>query len=116
MDQFLVFVYMLMRDASLKQRIPCIIQTAIFGTFSAGKKCASYTGKYGIGYDIPYSESKQNTNFPHYIDFQTVNQLSAKCWSTVCRLSAFVALVQQCSWPKVGQQLVKASCSSLLLH
>ena len=45
MDKFRVFVYMLMRDASLKQRIPCII--SIFGAFSAGKKCALYTGKYG---------------------------------------------------------------------
>ena len=36
-----------MRDASLKQRIPCIIRISIFGAFSAGKKCALYTGKYG---------------------------------------------------------------------
>ena len=48
MDKYRVFVYMLMRDASLKQRIPCIIRISIFGAFSAGKKCALYTGKYGI--------------------------------------------------------------------
>ena len=48
MDTFRVFVYMLMRDASLKQRIPCIIRISIFGAFSAGKKCALYKGKYGI--------------------------------------------------------------------
>ena len=48
MDKFRVFVYMLMRDASLKQRIPCIMRISIFGAFSAGKKCALYTGKYGI--------------------------------------------------------------------
>ena len=41
--------YMLIRDASLKQRIPCIMRISIFGAFSAGKKCALYTGKYGIG-------------------------------------------------------------------
>ena len=41
------FVYMVMRDASLKQRILCIIRIAIFGTFSGGKKCVLYTGKYG---------------------------------------------------------------------
>ena len=49
MDKFRVFVYMLMRDASLKQRIPCIMRILIFGAFSAGKKCALYTGKYGMG-------------------------------------------------------------------
>ena len=48
MDKFRVFVYMLMSDASLKQRIPCIMRISIFGAFSAGKKCALYTGKYGI--------------------------------------------------------------------
>ena len=47
MDTFRVFVYMLMRDASLKQRIPSIMRISIFGAFSAGKKCALYTGKYG---------------------------------------------------------------------
>ena len=47
MDKFRVFVYMLMRDVSLKQRIPCIMRISIFGAFSAGKKCALYTGKYG---------------------------------------------------------------------
>ena len=47
MDKFRVFVYMLMRDASLKQRIPCIMRISIFGAFSVGKKCALYTGKYG---------------------------------------------------------------------
>ena len=31
-----------------KQRIPCIMRISIFGAFSAGKKCALYTGKYGI--------------------------------------------------------------------
>ena len=47
MDKFRVFVYMLMRDASLKQRIPCIIRISIFGAFLAGKKCALYNCKYG---------------------------------------------------------------------
>ena len=47
MDKFRVFVEMLMRDASLKQRFPCIMRISIFGAFSAGKKCALYTGKYG---------------------------------------------------------------------
>ena len=47
MDKSRVFVYMLMRDASLKQRIPCIMRISIFEAFSAGKKCALYTGKYG---------------------------------------------------------------------
>ena len=37
-----------MRDASLKQRIPRIMRISIFGTFSAGKKCALYTAKYGM--------------------------------------------------------------------
>ena len=50
MDKFRVFVYMLMRDASLKQRVPCIMLISIFGNFSAGKKCALYTGKYGTYY------------------------------------------------------------------
>ena len=36
-----------MRDASLKQRISCIIRISIFRAFSAGKKCTLYTGKYG---------------------------------------------------------------------
>ena len=48
MDKFRVFVYMLMRDASLKQRIPCVIRISIFRAFSTGKKCTLYTGKYGI--------------------------------------------------------------------
>ena len=48
MDKFRVFVYVLMRDASLKQRVPCIMRISIFGAFSAGKKCALYTGKYGM--------------------------------------------------------------------
>ena len=48
MDKFLVFVYMLMRDVSLKQRVPCIICISIFGAFSAEKKCTLYTGKYGM--------------------------------------------------------------------
>ena len=51
-SKFHVFVYMLMRDASLKQRIPCIIRISIFGAFSAGKECALYTGKYGIMCDL----------------------------------------------------------------
>ena len=50
MDKFRVFVYMLMRDASLKQRIPCIIHISIFRAVSVGKKCALYTGKYGIDF------------------------------------------------------------------
>ena len=52
MDTFRAFVYMLMKDARLKQRIPYIIRISIFGTFSAGRKCALYTGKYGNNYLI----------------------------------------------------------------
>ena len=33
MDKFRVFVYLLMRDATLQQRILCIIPTSIFGPF-----------------------------------------------------------------------------------
>ena len=56
MDKFCVFVYMLMREASLKQRIPCIMRISIiiFGPFSARKKGALYTGKYGIQYIYIY--------------------------------------------------------------
>ena len=42
MDKFPVFVYMLMGDASLKQRIPCIIRFSIFKTSSV-EKSAHYT-------------------------------------------------------------------------
>ena len=42
MDKFCVFVDMLMRDASLKQRIPCIIRISIFRAFSA-EKSVHYT-------------------------------------------------------------------------
>ena len=42
-----IFVFMLMRDAHLKQWIPCIIRISIFGAVLAGKKCILYTGKYG---------------------------------------------------------------------
>ena len=42
MDKFRIFVYILMRDASLKQRIPCIMRISLFGAFSAGKS-AHYT-------------------------------------------------------------------------
>jgi len=30
-----------------KTKDPCIMRISIFGAFSAGKKCALYTGKYG---------------------------------------------------------------------
>jgi len=30
-----------------KTKDPCIIRISIFGAFSAEKKCALYTGKYG---------------------------------------------------------------------
>ena len=43
-----------MRDVSLKQRIRCIIRILIFGPFSARKKCALYTGKYGRSKFIIY--------------------------------------------------------------
>ena len=39
--------FMLMRDANLKQRIPCIIHVYIFGAVSR-RKCIFYTGKYSI--------------------------------------------------------------------
>ena len=42
MDTFRVFVYMLIRDASLIQRIPCIIRISIFGPFQR-EKSAHYT-------------------------------------------------------------------------
>ena len=48
MDKFRLYVYMLMTDASLEQRIPYIMRTSIFAPFSAGKKCALYTGKHEI--------------------------------------------------------------------
>ena len=38
---------MLMRDARLKQRIPCIIRISIFGAVLAEKTCILYTAKYG---------------------------------------------------------------------
>ena len=38
---------MLMRDARLKQRIPCIIHISIFGAVLAEKTCILYTAKYG---------------------------------------------------------------------
>ena len=37
-----------MREASLKQRIPCNTQLNFQTFFSGGKKCALYTSKYGI--------------------------------------------------------------------
>ena len=37
-----------MRDASLKQTIPCILRISIYGAFSAEKNCTLYMGKYGI--------------------------------------------------------------------
>ena len=46
MDKFCVLVYMLTRDASLKQRILCMIGNLNFRSFFSGKKCALYTGKY----------------------------------------------------------------------
>ena len=46
-SNFVYCLHMLMRDASLKQRIPCTIRISSFGAFSAGKKCAFYTCKYG---------------------------------------------------------------------
>ena len=36
-----------MGRVSVTQRIPCIIRISIFGAFSAGKRYALYTGKYG---------------------------------------------------------------------
>ena len=47
MDKFRVFVHMLIRDASLKQRIPHA-HLISSGAFSVAKKCALYTGKYGL--------------------------------------------------------------------
>ena len=51
MDKFHVFLYMLMRDASLKERIPCIICISIFGLFQC-EKSAHYTRvntvKFGV--------------------------------------------------------------------
>ena len=64
LDKFRVFVYMLMRDASLKQRLPCIMRISIFGAFSAGKKCALYTGKYGI---VDGMAEVQSLNKPEWI-------------------------------------------------
>ena len=53
---FHVFVHMLMRDGRLTQRILCTIRISIFGTFSAGKKCALYTGKYGTQQPVIWDE------------------------------------------------------------
>ena len=47
MDKFRVFVYMLMREVSLKQRIPCIIRISISRAFSVENKCTLFMGKYG---------------------------------------------------------------------
>ena len=43
---------MLMRGASVKQRIPCIIRISIFGAFSVEKKGALYTGNYGTESEV----------------------------------------------------------------
>ena len=71
MDKFRVFVYMLM-DASLKQRIPCIMCISIFGAFSVGKKCALYMGKYGI-------EKLLRKNFLKIYQ-ATINHNHLSCW------------------------------------
>ena len=63
MDKFRVFVYMLMRDVRQKQMIPCIMRISLFGAFSAGKKCALYTGKYGILYCKDLIIFYENTKF-----------------------------------------------------
>ena len=62
MDKFRVFVYMLMKDMSLKQRILCIIHISIFGAFSAEKKCTLYRGKYGMFLSLFFFVS-QSVNF-----------------------------------------------------
>ena len=45
-----------MRDVSLKQRISFVIRISIFGAFSAGKKCALYTGKYSNRANLSQSD------------------------------------------------------------
>ena len=59
MDKFCVFVYMLMREASLKQRIPCIIPISILDLFQH-KKSAHYTRVNTVshekyGHELSYS-------------------------------------------------------------
>ena len=43
MGKFRVFVYVLMRDGSLKQRIPCIIRISIVKELFQWEKSAHYT-------------------------------------------------------------------------
>ena len=57
-----------MRDASLKQRIPCIIRISIFGAFSAGKMCALYKGKYGKGIGIWKLPAPKNAEYKKWRD------------------------------------------------
>ena len=75
MDKFRVFVYMLMRDASLKQRIPCIMRISIFGAFSAGKKCTLYTGKYGILFLVVNSKKLVSAGYLGYIQARDISKL-----------------------------------------
>ena len=57
-----VFVFMLMRNACLKQWIPCIIRISIFGAVLAGKKCVLYTGKYGTSHKSHMSKCSSSKN------------------------------------------------------
>ena len=59
---------MLMRDASLKQRIPCVIRISILGAFFSGKKCTLYKGKYSIEFLVIL-------NYPAIMNIFAVNQI-----------------------------------------
>ena len=62
MNKFRVFVYMLTRDASLKQRILCIMRISIFGAFSTGKS-VHYTRVNTVSEQV-----KQNRVHAGFID------------------------------------------------
>ena len=53
-----ICLHMLMRDASLKQRIPCLIRISIFGAFSAEKN-AHYTRVNAVVGN--FKQKKRNT-------------------------------------------------------
>ena len=63
---------MLMRDASPKQRIPCIIRISIFGAFSAGKKCPLYKGKYGKVAELIPALKKHNADHERFSNFRPI--------------------------------------------
>jgi len=86
MDKFCVFVYVLMRDASLKQRIPCIMHISIFGAFSAGKKCALYTGRYGTVKIV--STMFDSKHIASFTGITLVHKINVRPWTRSLYLSS----------------------------